>query len=176
MLLSTRHISRFIFLIALTLIIEMIGLPQPFTGPLINMMLILTSLVVSPLAGVILGALTPLVAAIRGQLPGFLVPIIPFIFIGNAVFVLLFSFLRARSREKNIFISVAAWCGVLLGAFVKFVVLYYAARFVLPLYFGTAVPDKIVALMSFPQFFTAVAGGVFAFLIYNMLQIRFHLN
>ena len=66
---STRSLTRFVFLTALTLSIEMMGLPQPFTGPLINMMLIITSLIINPGAGVILGLFTPILAALRGQLP-----------------------------------------------------------------------------------------------------------
>ena len=161
-------------MIALTLIFEMLGFPQLFTGPLVNMMLILTSLIITPAAGALLGAITPVVAVVRGQLPSFLLPMIPFIIIANALFVMVFSLLRSRqSSNVNVLMSTAAWLGLLCGAIVKFIILYYTTRFTLPILLGANVSDKLLAMMSLPQFFTAVAGGAFAFLIYNMLRARF---
>ena len=154
--------------------IEALGLPQLFTGPLVNMMLILTSLTVAPVAGIALGVITPMVAALRGQLPGFLLFMMPFIILANAAFVFVFSLLRRWRRAANVLLSFSAWLGLLCGALVKFLVLYYATRLALPLLVGANVPEKLIAMMSLPQFFTALAGGAFAFLIYNMLRTRFH--
>ncbi|MBN1560908.1 hypothetical protein JW998_11700 [candidate division KSB1 bacterium] len=153
----------------------MIGLPQLFTGPLVNMMLILTSLVITPAAGALLGAITPVVAVVRGQLPSFLMPMIPFIIVANILFVMIFSLLQSRRlRDVNVLTSAAAWLGLLCGALVKFLVLYYTTRFILPIVMGANVSAKLLAMMSLPQFFTAVAGGAFAFLVYNMLRVRLH--
>ena len=62
--------------------------------------------------------------------------------------------------------------GLLGGAIIKFVILFNAVRFFLPFYLGKDVPATIIAAMSLPQLVTAVIGGVFAFLIYRMLQSR----
>jgi hypothetical protein len=176
MLKSSRNITRLIFLIALMLIFEMIGLPQPITGPIVNMMLLLTTLIISPLAGCILGLVTPVVAGLRGQLPPLLLPMIPFIVLSNASLIFVF-FLSRRFwatwlKDENVLLSVPAWIGLFSGAIVKFIILYHAVRFFLPFYLGKAIPDAIIAAMSLPQLITAIVGGLFAFLIYRMLQSR----
>ena len=177
MLPSTQKISRLIFLITLTLIFQMLGLPPVFTGPIINMMLILTSLVISPVAACILGVLTPIFAALRGQLPGFMLPMIPFIMIANSVLILLFTafrtFFAKWLQNDNILLSIPAWLGLIIGSFFKFLLLYYAARVLLPLFLGIDLRDVVIRAMSLPQFFTALAGGTLAFIIFKMLQSRF---
>lgn len=177
---STKNKSRLIFLITLTLIFQMLGLPQPITGPLVNMMLILTTLVISPLAGISLGFITPLAAAMRGQLPGFLLPMVPFIIVSNTLLILLFSFTRrllsGRLRENNLLLSFPAWVGLFVGAFVKFLFLVYTVHLLLPLLIGTSVPDTFVAMMSLPQFLTAILGGAMAFIIVRMLRSRIDKN
>ncbi|MBN1480181.1 ECF transporter S component [candidate division KSB1 bacterium] len=177
MTLSTKSTSRLIFLIALTLIFEMLGLPQPVTGPLVNMMLILTTLVISTLAGVSLGFITPVVAAVRGQLPGFLLPMIPFIIVSNALLVILFSFIRRLLatwlRDDNLLLSFPAWLGLFVGAFVKFLVLYHSARILLPMLISKNVPEAFIAMMSLPQLLSAIFGGALALFIFRMLSSRF---
>ena len=177
---SNTKISRLVFLIALTLIIEMVGLPQPVTGPLVNMMLILTTLIISPLAGVVLGAVTPIAAVLRGQLPPLLIPLAPFIVFGNAIFVLLFAMLfrisTVRRRIQQPLFSTRSWISLVAAAAAKILWLYSAVRLVLPLLIGKSAPPAILALMSAPQFFTAVIGGGFAFLLFNILRRHFHLN
>jgi hypothetical protein len=177
---STQKTSRLIFLIAMTLVFQMLGLPPVFTGPVINLMLILTSLVISPVAACILGVLTPVVAGLRGQLPGFMMPMIPFIMIANSVLILLFTaFRRFFARwlgNENILRSIPAWLGLVIGAFCKFLLLYYAARVILPLVLGIAMRDVVIQAMSLPQFLTALVGGALAFLIFRMLQTRFFLK
>ena len=173
---SSKNISRLIFLIALTLTFEMLGLPQPITGPIVNMMLLLATLIISPLAGCILGLITPLVAGLRGQLPPLLLPMIPFIISANVALVLVFfgtrRFLAQWLAEKNVLLSIPAWSALVLAALIKFVILYHAARFILPMYLGKELPEAIVAAMSLPQFLTAILGGALAFLIFRMLQSR----
>jgi len=171
--------SRLVFLVALTIILEMVGLPQPATGPLVNMMLIITTLVVNPLGGVALGIVTPLVAVLRGQLPPLLIPMAPFIMIGNALFVLLFASLGgmiSAPAEKEPLFSLWAWIGLVVSAAVKTTWLYVVVRMVLPHLIGKPVPTLLLALMSLPQFVTAIIGGSFAFLIFNIIKRRFHLN
>ncbi len=174
--LNSKKSSRLIFLITLTLIFELIGLPQPLTGPLVNMMLILTALVISPIAGCVLGLITPVVAGLRGQLPALLLPMIPFIVAANALLVVGFSVFRhllARwLKDNNILLSIPAWCGLVVGATVKFLILYNAARFFLPFFMGKNLPQAIIAAMSIPQLVTALIGGALAFVVYRMLQTR----
>ena len=176
MTIRTKTIAGFIFLTTLTLIVEMIGLPQPFTGPLINMMLILTTLLLNPLAGAGLGAGTPLIAALRGQLPAPLIPMVPFIIVGNALYVLTFAAVRRALRRfepyRGPLFSPVCWFGLIVGSTLKFGFLYLSARTILPLLVARHLPDKLVALMSLPQLMTALIGGGLAFFFHQLLSKR----
>ncbi len=171
--------SRLALLIALTITLQMAGLPQPAIGPLVNMMLIITTLVINPLGGLALGVVTPLVAVLGGQLPPLLIPMAPFIMIGNALFVILFAAIggmKSALTEKEPLYSVWAWIGLVVAAAAKTAWLYLIVRMLLPHLIGKPVPAPLLALMSLPQFVTAGIGGSFAFLFFNILKRRFHLN
>ncbi|RPI03836.1 MAG: ECF transporter S component [Calditrichaeota bacterium] len=173
---STRSLTRFVFLTALTLSIEMMGLPQPFTGPLINMMLIITSLIINPGAGVILGLFTPILAALRGQLPPPLAPMIPFIVLANAGFVLAFTVFRrfsGKGRQVESLFTFTAWLGLLIASLLKMTILYAAARFIVPLLISAQLPKALILMMAAPQFATALIGGIAALLFVELLHRRF---
>jgi hypothetical protein len=179
MIIHNRTTARFIFLTTSTLIIEMIGLPQPFTGPLVNMMLILTALLINPLAGVGLGLITPMAAALRGQLPPPLIPMAPFIIVANGLLVVGFSAVRRLLRRfeprGSLLRSLPAWTGLLIGAALKWGFLYFSAQFFLPLLLAKLLPDKVIALMSLPQFITALIGGGAALVLYQLLKRRLYI-
>lgn len=179
MTIRSKTTARFIFLTTITLIMEMIGLPQPFTGPLVNMMLILTALLIHPLAGAGLGLITPLAAALRGQLPPPLIPMVPFITVANILYVFSFAAIRRLfclfERPGNLIRSLPAWTGLLIGSALKWGFLYFSARLFLPLLFAKHLPDKIIALMSLPQFITALLGGGAALLLYQLLKRRLYI-
>ena len=173
---KTTTITRTVFLISITLIIEMIGLPQPVTGPLVNMMLILTTLILNPLAGIILGAITPTVALIRGQLPSILFPMVPFIIVGNASLVLIFALVLKPVKNKNTLVlvkSITHWLAIIAASTAKFVWLYLSVRTFLPLLLGRSLPNKIMALMALPQLITALLGGIFALIVYQLFMSRY---
>ena len=81
---NVKWLARTAILLALTLAFQMIGLPQPVTGPAVNAMLLISGTYVGALGGIIIGLLTPLIAFARGILPPPLAPMIPFIMLGNA--------------------------------------------------------------------------------------------
>lgn len=150
----------------------MIGLPQPITGPFVNFMLILTTLIINPTAGILLGSITPLIAVLRGQLPPLLLPMVPFIIAGNAVLVIFFSLPVSVTKTgySKIVRQSAPWIGILLGAFLKFVLLYFSATLVLPILFVRSLPDPVIAMMALPQFITAIVGGVLALFFHRLLS------
>lgn len=166
-----RKLIRIVVLLTLTLMIQIIGLPQLITGPLINMMLLITALILDPVSGIILGVITPMLALLRGQLPPVLAPMVPFIMVGNAILVGVFSVIRG-SRHKNILTSVQIWIALILASLCKTLWLFLTARFLLPLLLGRQLPELMILAMSFPQFVTAVAGGILALIIYELLHRR----
>ena len=169
---KTRYITRLVLFIAVTAVIELIGLPQPATGPLVNFMLILTTLLLDVYGGLALGCLTPLLALLRGQLPIILAPLVPLIMTGNALYVIIFYLLCCGGREKNLPLGWRAFGGLLLAACAKFAWFYMAIRYLLPLWLAHPLPDNILTIMLGPQLLTAAIGGAAAILFYTLLWQR----
>jgi hypothetical protein len=161
--------TRLVFLISITVAVEMVGLPQPLTGPFINFMLILTTLLISTLAGVAVSFITPLLAVLRGQLPAPLAPMVPFIIFANVLFVVIFG-LVYQKKETGDFVLWRSGAAITLAALCKFVLLYSSARFVLPLLLGKQLPATLVSVMAFPQLITAVIGATLALLFSRLLR------
>jgi len=150
-----RFIAYTGILLAVALVVQMGGFPQPITGPLVNAVLYLSALLVGSWSGVIIGIFTPLIAFMRGILPAPLAPMIPFIAIGNGVLVLVFFILM----EKNKII------GIVVASVVKYLILSTAVRYVV------SVPGKVAQMMGLPQLYTALIGGGIALLAYQTLQV-----
>jgi hypothetical protein len=171
-MIQIRTFTRLVFLVAMTLAVELIGLPQPVTGPFVNLMLVLTTLILNAYAGIILGFVTPLLALLRGQLPALLVPFVPFIMLGNAGLVLGVALLTRHSSSTRPPLGWRPWAGVTAGALLKFAWLFLSARHLVPLLFARPLPQALVAMMTFPQLITALSGGFLAILFHAILVRR----
>jgi len=154
---KVRFITLTALLLALTLVVQLGGFPQPITGPLVNAMLILTTMVVGIAGGATVGALTPWVAYMRGILPPLLAPLIPFIMLANIVLVVVFGLLAKRSP----------WLGIGAAAFCKYGV------FVMAINFLFSFPPQLAKAFQLPQLFTALAGGIIAMVVYKMLPAQY---
>ena len=84
-------------------------------------------------------------------------PMIPFIMIGNALYVLVFSGMKNKP------------VGMVLGSLVKFLWLSASVYYMLPL-FGVKAPAVLVEMFTFPQLATAVMGGILALLVLSLLK------
>ena len=173
---NLTYITYFSIYFALTLVIQMLGFPQPITGPLINMMLFLAVMHLGPGAGVLLGIFTPLVALWRGELPIFLAPMVPFIMIGNALLVLGFYLATTklrlwRQRAGRNWRLARAGVGIVSGALLKFVFFLLGIGLVMPLMIKDPAIQKVASTMlSFAQLITATIGGVLALVVLHFLQ------
>lgn len=148
-------------LLALTLVFQ-IGFnmfAQPIVGPLVNMMLIASSLLVGVVPAIIIGCLTPVIAFGLGIMPLF--PVVPFIMIGNSLMILLFHYSRLKLVKKD-------YIAVLIGAVGKFGFLAFSVRYLL-VHFVPKVPPKLVVALSLPQLYTAIVGGLVALIVVNRL-------
>lgn len=155
---STRFVTLTGMFFALTLVVQILGFPQMVTGPLVNAMLLLTTIFAGVVSGVFIGLFTPWVALLRGILPAPLGPLVPFIMIGNAAFTIVFSLFR---RRGGVLLEVT---GVVLGAFAKYLILSQAARVLVHL------PPRIAQMMQVPQLVTALLGGAIALLLVQVLR------
>jgi len=154
-----RWLTRTAVLLALTLAVQSLGLPQWFTGPLVNAFLLLASLVSGIGSGVLVGLLTPWIALLRGILPPPLAPMVPFIMLGNALLVIIFSLV---SRKKEVlWLSIVA---LVLAALGKYLLLSQAVRYLVE------VPPRVAQAMQVPQLLTALGGGAIALSIERALK------
>jgi len=154
-----RWVSRTAVLFALTLVIQLLGLPQFITGPLVNAFLLLATMMVGVSSGMVIGLFTPWVAFSRGILPAPMGPMIPFIMLGNVTLVIVF-FLITTRRENNIgFLGL----GIVIGSIAKYLVLSQSVTFLV------SVPPPVAKMMQFPQLITALVGGVIAIVIKQAL-------
>ena len=66
-----KFITRTGIFLAVILIVQMGGFPQPITGPPVNTIFYLSVLLVGSWSGIIIDICTPVVAFVRGILPTF---------------------------------------------------------------------------------------------------------
>lgn len=160
---STKKLVRTGMFLAVALVFQ-IGFrqfAQPLVGPLVNMTLILATLIIGPVAAILVGTVTPLVAFVLGIIGvPFLVPIVA---VGNAVMILCFYFAKKLIKHK-----LSPWIGIGLASLFKFLFLAMSVRLLLPLVMPK-VPDPVIAAFSLPQLTTALVGGVIAIVLYKIL-------
>ncbi|MDD3656568.1 MAG: ECF transporter S component [Atribacterota bacterium] len=151
---NIKWLTRTSILLAIALLFQMGAFPQFITGPLVNAVLYLASMIVGWQGGILIGILTPIIAAIWGILPPPLIPLIPFIALGNSVLVISFFLLKSSNK----------FLGIIIASIVKFIILVTAVNLLVQ------VPAPIAQMMSFPQFVTACTGGLIAILILYFLK------
>lgn len=154
---SIRLLARVALLLAITLVIQGLRLPSPVTGPLVNLMLILSTALVGAAGGVVIGLLTPWAALLLGILPPALAPAVPLIMGGNALYCLLFGLLNQRFKGGDL-------VGIGLGSLLKFALIAMPARHLLQL------PSPLVEVLLVPQLINALIGGVAAILLFHPLR------
>jgi len=170
---KTKKLIQASLLLAMGMIFQIIGRNVPeinqfLVGPMINCILILTAFICGKWWGVGVGVLTPILAWLVGQLATPLILFIPFIMIGNSLFVYIFSlFKKGQLVKKSI--------GIIIGALAKYAFLTLASTKLIGL-FNLNFPPKITKMlaisMSLPQLITALVGGVFALIIIELLIKR----
>jgi len=167
---NNLKITKSAAFLAITIIIQTIGLPQIFTGPLVNAVLVTAGFILGPVPAVIIGFITPFAAFIRGILPGILGPMVPFIAIGNSVYILVFvmgfKHFGNFNQQKDIF-----YMGITIisASLLKTIILFIAIIRVLPIFFGTFLPGSVVYIMTTPQFITGIAGGIISLFLIKFL-------
>lgn len=168
-----RCIVRSGLLLAIAIVIQFLGknIPQVsqfIVGPFINLVLIVATLMCGIWYGSVIGILTPWTAWILGQLASPLGPFIPFIMVGNCIFVIAFGIFRSyRSYGKYI--------GLIIGAILKFAFLYLSATKLIYLFqinFPPKVLKVLAAAMGVPQLVNALIGGILALIFVEILKKR----
>ncbi len=162
--LNVKKLVQTSLMIALSLVFQIgfTSFAQPVVGPLVNMVLMITAALISPISAVIVGVITPLVAFLVGLMPMF--PLVPIIMIGNGILVAAFSYCYHQPWMKY-----GEYYGVIVAALFKFLFLTTAVRYLLPLVIPK-VPAPLVVALGFAQFITATIGGIIALIVIKSIK------
>jgi len=128
---------------------------QMVTGPIVNATLFVAVTLLGTQNAVLVGLIPSLIALSVGLLPPILAPMVPFIMMGNTLLIIIFDGLQVRNY----------WVGVVAASVLKFLFLFSTSSVVINLLLKKEAAVKVAAMMSWPQLFTALAGGLIAYLV-----------
>jgi len=165
---NVRAMTQFLALAGVATILPFYFHVQWITGPVINAIFILTLFLVGVRSALVICLVPSLMALSGGLLPAVLAPVAPFIMIGNVILVLTIDYASRHqitsNNAKNYLIGVA------VGAGLKFVFLYFSIDFIARLLIKQELAVKVAQMMSWPQFYTAVIGGMIAWAFLKWLK------
>jgi riboflavin transporter len=144
------------------------GINQLLVGSVVNAVLLISSYLCGTFYGTAVGVLTPWTALLVGQLKPAMAPFIPFIMLGNAVFVIAFGLLAAKKPFGK-------YAGIALGAVLKFCFLYLAANKLIYLFkmnFPEKIAKSLATAMGTTQLVTALIGGALSLTLIEILFKR----
>ncbi len=152
---SIVKIAIFSVLLLVSIIAPAIVHDQRVTGPIVNTVLFVATAILAPEIAILIGLLQSIVALSNGLLPVPLAPMVPFIMISNTILILSFHYLK----KKNF------WTGVVVASALKFLFLFGTSTVVINLLLKKELAKQVSLMMSWPQLFTALTGGIIAYLL-----------
>lgn len=147
-------LTRFGALLTIATIAPLFG-QQAVTGSMVNATLFIAAILLGFESAVLIGIVPSVISLAVGLLPAPLAPMVPFIVLSNAILVFIFSLFK----DKNY------WLGMVSAGVLKFLFLFGASSVSMNFIFKNEISSKIAVMMSWSQLFTALAGGLIAYLI-----------
>lgn len=156
---SSKSIARFAVLLSVAIFAPMLGV-QALTGTIVNATLFIAASLLGVSGAILIGVIPSSVSTLTGLLPGAIAPMVPFIIFSNVILVSLFTVLKKKSY----------WKGVAVASFAKFGFLYVVSSFVIQSFVSEKVAANIALMMSWPQLFTAISGGILAYFVLGTIK------
>lgn len=163
---NAQTIAQFLGLASIATLLPFFIHLQWVTGPIVNAILIITLFFVGIRSALVLCFVPSLMALSGGLLPAILAPVVPFIMIGNVILVLTVEWIYNNLKET----TKGYWFGVVVGAGLKFLFLFISVNLISKLLIKQELVIKVAQIMSWPQFATAVTGGMIAWLALKWLK------
>ena len=165
---NISYALKFLVLLSIATAGPLVGIhSQWITGPIVNATLILAVYLVGARGALLIGILPSTIALSSGLLPAVLAPMIPFIIIGNSLLILVVDWFKNNSNY---------WLGLLCGASAKYFLLALTSGVVIHLIAKQALALTVSQMMSWPQFVTAVLGGVLALGVMKIMKVEYGKN
>lgn len=171
---NTSTITRAAMLLALAIVFQNLRLIPGFAqnpasifviGSLVNLVLILSCELTGITSAVLIGILTAVISLMQGHIP--FPHLMPVVAIGNIVLVTAYYFVKGFNK----------YAAIITGALLKWGFLFYSVMYVMNTFIKPAEPQKykkVIQLLAFsfnyPQFITAIIGGLLAITIAQMLS------
>ncbi|MEA2097480.1 MAG: hypothetical protein U9P70_00130 [Patescibacteria group bacterium] len=155
---NINYIAQFMALASVVVFLPYLVPSQWIVGPIVNAVLILTLLKFGFRNATAIAIVPSIVALSSGLLPVILAPIVPFIMASNIILILCVDWCYNNFKDK----TKGYWTGVFVGATLKFLFLFFSVNIISGLLIKQELAIKVAQMMSWPQFYTAVIGGVIA--------------
>lgn len=163
---NTNSIAQFAGLASIAMFLPYLIHIQWITGPIVNAILILTLLKFGFRNAIVLAAVPSLMALSGGLLPVILAPVVPFIMISNMILIFCVDWAYNNFKDNK----KGYWFGVLLGASLKFIFLFLSVNIISGLLIKQELAIKVAQMMSWPQLYTALLGGVIAWGVWRRIK------
>lgn len=163
---NIKKLSIFISLSAIITLLPLYFHIQWATGPLVNALLILVLFFVGLRSAIILCAIPSIMALSGGLLPIVLAPMIPFVILSNIIYIIIIDwfYLNIKDNVKGY------WIGIFSASALKFLFLFFSTNLVMNLILDSKISNKVAEIFSWPQFVTAFAGGIIAWILLKSLK------
>ena len=163
---DAMSVGKFLTLAGVATILPFFIHLQWLTGPIVNAILIILLFVVGIRSALLVCLIPSIMALSGGLLPAILAPVVPFIMISNVILVLSVEWFYEifKNSEKGY------WAGVLVGALLKFLFLFFSVNIIAKLLLKQDLAVKVAQMMSWPQFATAILGGAIAYAVLKWLR------
>ncbi len=136
--------------LAVLLAVQMLGLPNPVTGVLVNAVFIFVLLLSGLQHSLFLALLSPVGGIIFGHLPALVYPVMPVIICGNFVYISSYLVLKK--------IGAGRWLHILVPAALKGLIIGLIGYLVVKLFGGAKHVEWLLVPVLSIQFFTALGG------------------
>jgi len=163
---NTRAIAQFLGLAGIATFLPLYLHLQWVTGPIVNAILIILLFLIGIRSALVVCLIPSLMALSGGLLPAVLAPIVPFIMISNVILVLTVDFIYNNTKNE----AKGYWLGVIVAASLKFIFLFASVNLISNLLIKQELTIKVAQIMSWPQFATALAGGIIAWAVLKWLK------
>ena len=163
---DVSSIAQFAGLASMAMFLPYLIPVQIITGPLVNAILILTLLIFGVRHAIVIATIPSIMALSGGLLPVVLAPVVPFIMFGNMILILCVDWCCNNFKDKR----KGYWSGVILGASLKFLFLFLSVNIISGLLIKQELAIKVAQMMSWPQLYTALLGGVIAWGVWKKIK------
>lgn len=163
---NTKALARFLSIAGVATFLPFYIHLQWVTGPIVNALLIIALFLVGRKSALVLCIVPSLMALAGGLLPAVLAPVVPFIILGNILFVFIIDrlYLVLKNDLRGYWLALAA------AAAVKYFFLALSSNFVIGFLIKKELMVAVARMLSWTQLFTALTGGMLAWIFLKFLR------